>query len=149
MLEFEDASVRESGSNLIARGVVGSKPREGGVPGVLFRDEMVRTDAPSMVGQDSLDSVRLKSFKEAGALQKSAMEGFFREDERISCVGRESEEPGLCAGGTACCEVLRRLWSILVLWIDSFLWFEAGLDGVPVYDEAKFVMWGGGVFTTP
>lgn len=60
--------VPKSRSSFIALGVVGSKNRGGGVAGEPLGVVSVCTDEPSMVGHESLDSVRPQVFSAAGAM---------------------------------------------------------------------------------
>lgn len=60
--------VPKSGSSFIALGVVGSKDLDGGVAGEPLVVVSVCVDEPSMVGHESLDSVRPLVFSAAGAM---------------------------------------------------------------------------------
>lgn len=113
--------VSKSGSSFIAFGVVGSKNLDGGVAGEPLGVVSVCTDEPSMVGHESLDSVRPLVFSASGPTWEPREPGC---GGRLSCVSFGGQEPCLCMLWVWGVPFLRWLRRELVL----FSWDELPLD---------------------
>ena len=128
--------VPKSGSSFIALGVVGSKNLDaGGVAGEPLGDVSVCTDEPSMVGHESLDSVRPFVFSAAGNMWPR----WESEGGLLSLVGLGGQEPCLCVFWIVCGVLFlrwlrRELLLLLFSWEERPLCCEAGgLLGLPVW----------------
>lgn len=101
--------VPKSWSSFIALGVVGSKNLGGGVAGEPLGVVSVCTDDPSMVGHESLDSVRPMVFSDAGAMWPlMPPRGEVWDGGRLSLGGLGGQEP--CLVGFWVCGVLFLRW---------------------------------------